>query len=113
MNGIEPGKIIKGTVSGIKPYGIFVNFENGYSGMIHISEISNKFVKDINEYAKIGEIVPCRVLEVNEQTKKIKLTIKNLDYELRRESSDNAMFQSLKEMLPIWMDEKLKEINEK
>ncbi len=107
---LEPGKIVKGKVSGIKPFGIFVNFEDGYSGMIHISEVSDQYVKDLNEYARLGETIPCRILEVDEENKKIKLTIKNMDYGLRRETKEDENFKPLKEMLPTWIDTKLEEL---
>lgn len=109
-NILEPGRIIKGTVSGIENYGIFVNFDDGYTGMIHISEVSDGFVRDLNAYAKIGEIIPCKILEIDHRTKKIKLTIKNLDYHLRRKESENDKFRMLKEMLPVWIEEKMKKL---
>lgn len=107
---LEPGKIVKGKVSGIKPFGIFVHLEGGYSGMIHISEVSDQYVKDLNEYAKLGEMIPCRILEIDEKNKKIKLTIKNMDYELRRETKENENFKPLKEKFPTWIDTKLEEL---
>lgn len=107
---LSPGKIIKGTVSGIKSYGIFVNFDNNYSGMIHISEVSDKFVKDLNEYAKVGETIPCKIINVDHKNKKLKLSIKNLDYALSKERKVQENFATLKSMLPIWMDEKLQEL---
>lgn len=109
-NIIEPGKIVKATVSGIANYGIFVNLENGYTGMIHISEVSDNYVKDLNDYAKIGERIPCKILEINYSTKKVKLSIKNLDYHLRRENGYQDNFINLKQMLPKWIEEKLTEI---
>ncbi len=109
---LTPGKIIKGTVSGIETYGIFVNFENNYSGMIHISEISEKFVKDINEYAKIGETIPCKILYVDHKNKKMKLSIKNMDFALRKENHGKENFKSLKKMLPIWITEKIQELEQ-
>ena len=45
----EKGKIVTGHVTGIEKYGIFVNLDEFYSGLIHISEISDGFVKDIND----------------------------------------------------------------
>ncbi len=107
---LTPGKIIKGTVSGMETYGIFVNFENTYSGMIHISEVSDKFVKDLNEYAKIGEVIPCKILNVDHKNKKLKLSIKNMDFTLRKENKLHQNFESLKKMLPIWINEKLQEL---
>lgn len=109
---IIPGKIIKGTVSGIETYGIFVNFSNNYSGMIHISEVSDKFVKDLNEYAKIGEEIPCKILNVDHKNKKLKLSIKNMDFALKKEKKLQENFESLKKMLPIWMKEKMQELKQ-
>lgn len=114
MNGtLKKGDIIKGKVSGIESYGIFVHCENGYSGMIHISEVSDRFVKDINDFAKINETIPCKILDVNHKTKKIKLSIKNLDYHLRREEKGKENFVTLKLMLPKWIEEKIEELNKK
>jgi len=114
MNAIfEPGRIVRGKVSGIKDYGIFVTFENGYTGMIHISEISDNYVRDIHKYAQVGEIIPCKILEMDSSIKRVKLTIKNVDYLLRRDGCYNENFEPLKEKLPIWMKEKLNEIEEK
>lgn len=111
MNQIfERGRIVKGKVSGIKNYGIFVSFDNGYTGMIHISEVSDAYVKDINAYAKIGEIIPCKIIEMDSENRRVKLTLKNLDYLLRREKHFNQNFEILSQKLPQWMEEKMKEI---
>lgn len=108
---LKSGEIIKGKVSGIEPYGIFVNCEEGYSGLIHISEVSDRFVKDISEYAQIDEIIPCKILEINHNTKKIKLSIKDLEYHLKRNKRVDDNFLVLYKMLSKWTDDKLKEIN--
>ncbi|MCI8574981.1 MAG: S1 RNA-binding domain-containing protein [Bacilli bacterium] len=112
MNQIfERGRIVRGKVTGITNYGIFVGFDNGYKGLIHISEISDNFVKDINNFAKIGEIIPCKIFEIDSQNKVVKLTLKKFDYEYRRESHYNKDFEILKEKLPYWISYKIKEIN--
>ncbi|NLD79210.1 MAG: S1 RNA-binding domain-containing protein, partial [Mollicutes bacterium] len=49
MTNYKVDKIVKGNVSGIEKYGIFINLENFYTGLIHISEISNDYIKDIND----------------------------------------------------------------
>ena len=113
MNQIfEKGRIVKGKVTGITNYGIFINFDNGYNGLIHISEISDNFVKDINIFAKMGEIIPCKILEIDSNNKLNKLTLKNLDYEYRRDNHFNKGFEILKEKLPIWISQKINEIQE-
>ena len=50
MTKYKKGKIIRGTVTGIESYGVFVSCDEYYSGLIHISEVSNDFVRDINNY---------------------------------------------------------------
>ena len=50
----EIGQIIKGTVTGIEKYGIFLNVNNKYTGLIHISEISDKYVKNVEDYVNVN-----------------------------------------------------------
>ena len=66
MSDYKVGSIIKGQVTGIEKYGIFINIDPWYDGLIHISEISQGFVKDINDYVKIGDTIYCQILEVDE-----------------------------------------------
>ena len=49
--------ILKGEVVGITDYGVFVEFDNGYTGLLHISQISKSFIKDLNKYFKIGQCI--------------------------------------------------------
>ncbi len=102
--------IITGIVTGITEYGIFVSLKNGYSGLIHISEISDGFVKNINNYAKINEKILCKVIEENNQTKQVKLSIKNLDQEIIKRKLENPNFTILQKALPHWIKEKMYEI---
>ena len=57
--------------------GLFVNLDEYYSGLIHISEITSSYVRNIYDYVKIGEMIQARVIE-NEQNGKIKLSIKDI-----------------------------------
>ena len=76
------GKIVKGVVSGIEPYGIFVNFDEYYSGLIHISEISNGFVRNPNKFVELGETIYVEILDVDEDECHLKLSIKNIQYKV-------------------------------
>lgn len=105
------GDIIKGQVTGILKYGIFVNIDPYYNGLIHISEVSNEFVKNINDYVSIGETIYCQVLEVDDINLHLKLSIKDINYKF---NNDNAViketrtgFLPLKENLDVWINEKL------
>ena len=80
MNIYKVGKIVKGTVTGIENYGAFVSLENDYTGLIHISEISYGYVKDISNYLKIGDIIYVEILDVDDELLHLKLSIKNIKY---------------------------------
>ncbi len=113
MINYQTGDIIKGKISGFEDYGIFLNFENGYTGLIHISELSQYFVKDVHEYGSLGEEVTCRILEVDNVNKKIKCSIKDTDYGKEKDFNIDHGFTPLKIQLPIWMKEKLDQMNGK
>ena len=55
----EVGEELTGKVTGIQPYGAFVALDEGTQGLVHISEITYGFVKDINEFLTVGEEVTC------------------------------------------------------
>ena len=62
MKKYKVGEVITFKVSGIEPYGIFVSVDKKYSGLIHISEISNEFVRNINDYVKLEEQIYCKII---------------------------------------------------
>ena len=66
---ITIGQMFKGKITGIKPFGAFVQLENGKSGLVHISELSDKFVSSVEEVVVIGQEVEVRVKEVAENGK--------------------------------------------
>ena len=63
MQKYKVNSIVKATVTGIESYGVFVTLDEYYSGLIHISEISHNYVKDINDYVKIGETIKAKVID--------------------------------------------------
>ena len=68
-------EIINGCVTGIEKYGIFVSLDEYYSGLIHISEITDGFVKDINNYVNIGETIRVRVIDSDDDSFHVRLRI--------------------------------------
>ena len=110
----EKDKIVTGYVTGIEPYGIFVNLDDHYDGLIHISEISSNFVRNIFDYATIGEAIKMKVIEVNEKSHHVKLSIKDMEY---RDNNNKKIeetlhgFKTLESKLPIWINDKIAEIN--
>lgn len=72
---LEVGKVVEGKVSGITGFGAFVELEGGRSGLVHISEVSKNYVKDINEHLKVGDTVKVKIMNI-EPNGKIGLSIK-------------------------------------
>lgn len=75
---LKEGDALKGVVDGIKPYGAFVKLTHGEVGMIHISEVAEEYVHDINDYLSLGEELTVKVLGRNEEGK-LNLSIKELE----------------------------------
>ena len=75
LNGPKPGTVYKGTVVTIKEYGAFVDIAPGISGLVHVSELSNDRVEDVNQYLSEGDLIDVKVLEVD-RFGKIKLSVK-------------------------------------
>lgn len=111
-NVLKTGNVVMGKVTGIEPYGIFVQFDNDYSGLVHISEVSEGYVRNVNDFVALGENIYCQILEINEDEKRLKLSIKDINYkEISKVKGVNETrmgFFPLKEHLPIWIEEKLK-----
>lgn len=112
------GDVINCTVCGVESYGIFIRTDDNYSGLIHISEISSDFVRNVSDYAKVGERIKCQILDVDEKQKQLKLTIKYLNFKegySREEISHlDHGFDVLQGKLPEWIEEKKLDIdNEK
>ena len=100
--------IVRATVTGIVEYGVFVRVQE-QDGLIHISEISDKFVKNINDFFRVGDVVDAEVLGIDPNTQKLKLSYKAV----KRQSINRHFsigFSSLEQKIPEWIDYKLKEI---
>ena len=107
--------IILVKVTNIVSYGIFIKTEENKSGLIHISEISNKFIRDINDYISLNEEIYAKIIDYNQEKDFLKLSIKNMNY--KKEQKEYGIqetisgFRPLAENLPTWIDEKIEEHN--
>ena len=72
---LEVGTIMNGKVSGIAPFGAFVELEGGKSGLVHISEVALEYVDDVSKHLKVGQEVKVKVIAINPNGK-ISLSIK-------------------------------------
>ncbi len=66
---VEVGSIIEGKVTAIKPFGMFVAVNENEQGLVHISQVANGFVKDINDHFSVGDTVKVKVLSVDDAGK--------------------------------------------
>ena len=73
---VEVGSVLKGNVESIQSYGAFVRLENGLSGLVHISQISNQRIKSADQVLKVGDEVDVKVIGIKDG--KISLSIKAL-----------------------------------
>jgi ribosomal protein S1 len=76
MQQLSPGDIVEGKVSGLAPFGAFVDIGVGRDGLVHISQLSHDRVGKVEDVVKIGDPITARVLEVDTQGKRISLTLR-------------------------------------
>lgn len=112
---IETGQIIQGKVTGIQPYGAFVALNDDVQGLVHISEVTHGFVNDINDYLAVGNEVTVKVLNVDEASNKISLSIrateeapKKVEKQAKKSvqhEESGAGFNTLKGKLEEWIEQ--------
>ena len=76
LKDLQPGMVLEGTVSNVAQFGAFVDLGVHQDGLVHVSQMSHKFVNDAREVVKTGQVVKVRVLEVDLPRKRISLTMK-------------------------------------
>ena len=76
MKDLTPGMVLKGTVRNIMDFGVFVDIGVHQDGLVHISQMSDKYIKHPLDLVKVGDIVEVKVLSVDLQKKRISLTMK-------------------------------------
>ena len=100
------GEIIKGKVTGLTNFGIFVDLGDGKSGLVHISEVANSYVENINEILKIGDEVTAKILNISEDGK-ISLSIKRaLDTEKKPKREKKVFSQPKPDNSYTWTPKK-------
>ena len=88
---LEVGSIVEGKVVRIKPFGAIVSLGNT-QGLVHISQIANSFVQDINDHVKVGDAVKVKVLSIDEESHKIALSIREALPKEERRPKDKTGF---------------------
>lgn len=77
LNALQKGYVTEGVIDRIEPYGCFVTFGEGLTGLVHISQICNKFLHSPNEVVKLGQMVKVKILDVEDG--KIRLSMKQAE----------------------------------
>lgn len=89
---LVPGSVVEGTVESLMPYGAFINLGNGLSGLVHISQISERRIKKPGEVLSVGQTVKAKILNTNDN--KISLSIRALQEEMvDTESEETASIE--------------------
>lgn len=73
---LEVGQVLQGKVTGLQPYGAFVSLTEEVQGLVHISEITHGYVKDIHEHLAVGDEVTVKILNIDEDKGKYSLSIR-------------------------------------
>ncbi|MES2845109.1 MAG: Tex family protein [Pseudomonadota bacterium] len=80
---LKPGMMLEGTVTNVAAFGAFVDIGVHQDGLVHVSQLADRFVKDPHEVVKAGDVVKVRVVEVDAPRKRIALTMKSDSAEAR------------------------------
>ncbi|MCA9765927.1 MAG: general stress protein 13 [Carnobacterium sp.] len=110
------GMIVKGRITGIQPYGAFVSLDKETQGLIHISECTHGYVKNLNDVLTVGDTMDIVILDIDEYTKKISLSLRALEEQnhfqyhskkrkYRQEKTDHDGFDTIRELMPHWIKE--------
>lgn len=118
--GYQIGEIIIGKVTSVKPYALFMSFEDGLNGLLHISEISDNYIRDIEKFGSVGDEIKVKVLSIDSSNGFLRVSLKQVPedqaYSTHVNSNRNVVnveksdFATLKEKLPEWIDATMKEI---
>lgn len=111
MNKYNVGDVVTGKVTGIESYGIFLAIDKDITGLIHISQISHSFIKNIYDCAKLGDEIEAKIVEIDSLNYQFKLSIKELITcnEKRRRCKiieTKSGFSNLGKALDGWIEDK-------
>lgn len=121
-NTYKVGDVVSGVVTGIQPYGAFVSLDETTQGLVHISEITYGYVKEVSEFLTVAQEVEVKILEVDTDAGKISLSIRELQekplmpkkedrprksLQARVDENDEEGFNTLKEKLADWIKQSI------
>lgn len=114
----EINDLVIGTVKNVKPYALFLAFDDGSQGLLHISEISDSYIRDIEKFGTIGDQMKVKILSKDSVNGFLRVSLKqvpaNEAYSTHSNSKrkapevSNEDFKILEENLPKWIESTLK-----
>lgn len=113
----EVGEYIIGTVEKVKPFALFMIFEDGSKGLLHISEISDSYIRDIEKFGSVGDEMKVKVLSIDEYNGFMRVSLKQVPEEEKYTTHSNDKrhmpkinedsFNDLKNHLDGWISDTL------
>lgn len=118
MTKYKKGDVVKAKVTVIEKYGAFASIDENYSGLIHISEITEKYVRDITDFIEVGDVINVEILDISGENNQLRLSAKHVNNDLEKNKKRKIRetvfgFYLLKSALPSWIRQKMEEINKK
>ena len=110
----ELNQLVIGKVISVKPYAIFLAFEDGIEGLLHISEISNNYIRDIEKFGSVGDEIKVKILSIDKNNGFLRVSLKQVPPEETYSSHTNQRrlptvteeeFLPLKEKLDGWIND--------
>ena len=118
----EINQLVIGKVESVKPYALFLVFEDGVKALLHISEISDAYIRDIEKYGTVGDELKVKILSIDSHNGFMRVSLKQVPPEeqysthtnekRRIPEVDSSSFKDLEERLPGWIEETLKKAKE-
>lgn len=90
------GMILTGKVTGIQSYGAFVMLDDNTQGLIHISELKHGYITDIDQYLKVGQMVKVMIIDIDEYTQKISLSLRCIEKDFNFKYDRNELSHQYK-----------------
>jgi len=95
---VEVGQIVEGKITGITRFGAFMEISQGVTGLIHISEVADSFVKDVNDFLKENDIVKAKVISISTDGK-ISLSLRKAKETIKPKQMDLSFEDKLAKFL--------------
>lgn len=114
------GMVVDGVITGIQPYGAFVSLDQKKQGLVHISEVKSGYIKNIKEVLSVGKEVSVKIIDIDEYSKKISLSLRALEpypsgnsFKRKRfftNPKNKIGFNALDTAMPKWIDQAIENL---